>query len=77
MMRGMTDSNGADDQNRQARLQQLIWAGWLEAMCVLGGLIAWRLTGGWIWILSGALAGAGVSLPAIIRYIREAKAGQG
>jgi hypothetical protein len=63
----------ADDTSQRARMQKLLFAGLLEAICIIAGLFAWALTGNWIWIVSGVLAGLGFSLPAIIRYIRETK----
>ena len=52
---------------------ELIRAGIFETLCVVAGLIAWMLTGSWIWILSGVVAGLGFSIPAIIKLVREAK----
>lgn len=68
MMRPMANNNIPGD-----RMQRLIWAGLLEALCVVAGLIAWSLTGSWIWIVSGVIAGLGFSLPAIIRFVRESR----
>jgi hypothetical protein len=51
----------------------LLRAGVFEALCIIAGAVAWYLTGSWIWILAGVLAGLGFSVPAIIVFIREAK----
>jgi hypothetical protein len=52
---------------------ELIKAGIFEMLCVVAGLIAWALTGSWIWIVSGVVAGLGFSLPVIIKLVREAR----
>jgi hypothetical protein len=58
-------------------MRRLLWAGVLEMMCFIAGVIAWWLTGSWAWIVIGVVAGAGFSLPAIITYIRENRPGSG
>jgi hypothetical protein len=57
----------------KAMVGELVKAGILEALCVIAGLIAWSITGNWIWIVSGVLASLGFSLPALIKLVREAR----
>jgi len=52
---------------------ELLRAGILEMLCFVAGLLAWALTGSWVWIAAGVLAGLGFSLPAIIKLVREAR----
>jgi uncharacterized membrane protein len=52
---------------------ELLRAGIYETLCAVAGVIAWSLTGSWIWIASGLVAGLGFSMPAIIKLVREAK----
>jgi len=63
----------AEYRPSKAMMRQLLWAGMLEMLCFVAGAIAWFLTGNWVWIVAGILAGLGFSLPAIIRMVREAK----
>ena len=49
----------------------LIQACIIDAVCLAGGIGLFFVTGSWIWIVAGALLGAGFSLPAIIKYQRE------
>jgi hypothetical protein len=65
----------SDSGKPSARTRRLLWAGLLEALCFVAGLIAWSLTGSWAWIVIGLVAGAGFSLPAIIVFIREGRSG--
>ena len=51
----------------------LLRAGVFEALCIIAGVVAWLLTGSWVWIVAGVLAGLGFSVPAIIVFLREAK----
>ena len=53
--------------------RDLISAGIKEAGCVLAGVAAYFATSNWLWILIGVVAGAGFSLPAIIRLMRARK----
>lgn len=55
-------------------MRRLLWAGLLESLCFVAGVIAWSLTGSWAWIVIGLVAGAGFSLPAVITFIRESRA---
>ncbi len=52
---------------------ELIRAGLLEVGCWAAGGIAFYVTGNWVWLACGIVAGLGFSLPAIIRLVREAK----
>ncbi len=63
----------ADYKPSKTMMRELLWAGVLEALCFVAGVIAWMLTGSWVWIGAGVLAGLGFSLPAIIRLVREAR----
>jgi hypothetical protein len=63
----------ADYKPSKAMKAELLRAGILEVLCFVAGVLAWAVTGGWVWILAGALAGLGFSLPAIIKLVREAR----
>ncbi len=63
----------ADYKPSKAMKAELLRAGILELLCFVAGVIAWFLTASWVWIVAGALAGLGFSLPAIIRLVREAR----
>lgn len=52
---------------------ELVRAALLELGCWAAGGIAFYVTGNWVWLACGILAGLGVSLPAIVRLVREAK----
>jgi hypothetical protein len=67
MMRAMVDDP------KKAGIRALIWAGVLEAVCVGAGIIAWSLTGSWMWIVIGVVASLGFTLPAIIKFVRDKK----
>jgi uncharacterized membrane protein (UPF0136 family) len=62
-----------DDKPGKAMKAELLRAAILEMLCLVAGLLAWSLTGSWVWIAAGVLAGLGFSLPAIIRLVREAR----
>jgi hypothetical protein len=63
----------SDDQGRARRVQALIWAMLCEAACLIAGGIAFALTQKMLWIAIGVLGGFGFSIPAVIRFIRDAK----
>jgi uncharacterized RDD family membrane protein YckC len=63
----------ADQKPTKEQTAALVRAGVFEALCIIAGVIAWAVTGSWVWILAGVLAGLGFSVPAIIVFIREAK----
>ena len=62
----MTDQPSA----KKVAAKKLLLAGFLEAVAIVAGLIAYFLTGSWIWIAIGVLAGMGFSLPAVIVFVR-------
>ncbi len=62
----MTDQPSA----KKAAARKLLFAALLEALALAAGLIAYFLTGSWIWIVIGLLAGLGFSLPAVIVFVR-------
>ena len=53
--------------------RDLVSAGIKEGACLLAGVGAYFATSNWLWILIGVVAGAGFSLPAIIRLMRARK----
>jgi hypothetical protein len=63
----------ADQKPTKEQTDALLRAGVFEALCILAGVAAWLLTGSWVWIAAGVLAGLGFSVPAIIVFLREAK----
>jgi hypothetical protein len=63
----------ADQKPSKEQMAALVRAGVFEALCIGAGVIAWFLTGSWVWILAGVLAGLGFSIPAIIVFVRESK----
>ena len=66
----------SDDKSKTRRIaaiKALMFAGLCETACFVVGLIAFFLTGNWIWIVIGIVAGAGFSLPALIKFVRETK----
>jgi putative Mn2+ efflux pump MntP len=63
----------ADQKPTKEQTAALLRAGVFEALCILAGVVAWLLTGSWVWIAAGVLAGLGFSVPAIIVFLREAK----
>jgi len=63
----------SDYKPSKAMTRELIWAAAFETLCFAAGLVAFLATGKWIWIVMGLLAGLGFSVPAIIKFVREAK----
>lgn len=63
----------ADYKPSKAMKAELLRAGILEMLCFVAGLLAWSLTGSWVWIAAGLLAGLGFSLPAIVNLVREVR----
>ena len=61
------------DRDSRDRIERLVWAGVLEVACIVAGLIAWKLTGSWAWIVIAIVASLGFSVPAVIRFIRDGK----
>jgi len=55
---------------KKAAAKKLMLACFLEAVAVIAGLIAYALTGNWVWIAIGVLGGLGFSLPALIVFVR-------
>lgn len=53
--------------------RSLLQAALLDAVCVVGGVALYLLTGSWIWLVAGALLGAGFILPALIKLMRSGK----
>ena len=62
-----------DRSPKGANLKPLLIAGALETLCIVAGIAAYLYTDKLIWIFIGLLAGAGFSLPAVIKFYREAK----
>ena len=67
-MRGMTLMS--EPSAKKAAAKKLMLACFLEAVAIIAGLIAYSLTGNWVWIAIGVLGGLGFSLPALIVFIR-------
>ena len=55
---------------KKVAAKKLMLACFLEAVAIIAGLIAYALTGSWVWIAIGVLGGLGFSLPALIVFIR-------
>jgi len=55
---------------KKVAAKKLMLACFLEAVAVIAGLIAYALTGNWVWIAIGVLGGLGFSLPALIVFVR-------
>lgn len=55
---------------KKAAAKKLMLACLLEAVAIIAGLIAYALTGNWVWIAIGVLGGLGFSLPALIVFVR-------
>ncbi len=55
---------------KKVAARKLLQACFLEALALVAGLIAYSLTGSWVWIAIGVLGGLGFSLPALIVFIR-------
>lgn len=53
--------------------QMLLVAGLCETVCLAIGLVAFFMTSKIIWLVIGIVAGAGFSLPAIVRFVRAAR----
>lgn len=68
-MRGMTIMSEQPSAKKVAA-RKLMMACFFEALAIVAGLIAFSLTGSWVWIAIGVLGGLGFSLPAVIVFIR-------
>ncbi len=55
---------------KKVAAKKLLMACFYEALAIVAGLIAYALTGSWVWIAIGVLGGLGFSLPAVIVFIR-------
>lgn len=53
--------------------KMLVVAGLCETVCLGIGLVAFFMTSKVIWLVIGIVAGAGFSLPAIVRFVRAAR----
>ncbi len=67
-MRGMTLMS--EPSAKKVAAKKLLQACFLEAVAIIAGLLAYALTGSWVWIAIGVLGGLGFSLPAVIVFIR-------
>lgn len=63
----------ADNKPTPQMIGALVKAGIHEALCIGAGVVGYFATNKVIWIVMGILAGLGFSVPAIIRFVREAK----
>ena len=70
-MRGMAIMS--EPSAKQVAAKKLMLAAFLEGVAIIAGLIAYFLTGSWVWIAIGVLAGLGFSLPAVIVFVRATK----
>ena len=61
------------DQPTKEMKARLFRAAIYEGLCFGAGVIGFFATSKLIWIFIGVLAGLGFSVPAIIRFVREAK----
>lgn len=61
---------------KKVAARKLLQACFLEAVAIIAGLIAYGLTGSWVWIAIGVLGGLGFSLPALIVFIRASMEGR-
>jgi hypothetical protein len=68
----MTEADGSTGRRAKA-MRELLVAGLLEAACIGAGVIAFLLTGKWVWIAIGVVASLGFSIPAIISFLRVMK----
>jgi hypothetical protein len=55
---------------KQVAARKLLVAVFFEGLAIIAGLVAYGLTGNWIWLAMGVLAGTGLGLPAIITFVR-------
>ena len=60
----------SDDSPKKVAARKLLLAAFYEALAIVAGLIAYGLTGNWVWLAIGVLGGLGFSLPAVIVFIR-------
>jgi len=67
-MRGMTIMS--EPSAKKVAAKKLLMACFSEALAIIAGIIAYGLTGSWVWIAIGVLGGLGFSLPAVIVFIR-------
>ena len=73
-MRGMTIMS--EPSAKKVAAKKLMLACFLEGVAIIAGLIAYALTGNWVWIAIGVLGGLGFSLPALIVFIRASMEGR-
>ncbi len=55
---------------KRAAARRLLLAAFYEGLAIIAGLIAYLLTGNWVWLAIGVLGGLGFTLPAVIIFIR-------
>lgn len=63
----------ADKKISKETMRELVRALVFESLCFAAGVIGYLATDKIIWIVIGVVAGAGFSIPAVIKLIREVK----
>ncbi|HPN07477.1 MAG TPA: hypothetical protein PK050_16830 [Hyphomonadaceae bacterium] len=67
-MRGAIVIN--ESSPKKVAAKKLMFAAFLEGLAIIAGILAYALTGSWVWLAIGVLGGLGFTLPAIIVFIR-------
>ena len=49
---------------------ELVKGALLDGACLIGGVFGYMATGNWVWLVGGALLGAGFILPALIAVMK-------
>jgi hypothetical protein len=60
----------SDLSPKKAAGAKLLLAAFCEGAAIIAGILAYSLTGSWIWLAIGVLGGLGFTLPAIIAFVR-------
>ncbi len=60
----------SDLSPKKAAARMLLQAAFIESVAIIVGILAYAFTGQWALLAAGVLLGTGLSLPAIISFIR-------
>jgi len=59
-------SNLVDDPNKPSPKRKLFTAVFLDALCLIGGVLMYVATENFIWLIVGAVIGSLILIPAIL-----------
>lgn len=61
---------------KQTAAKKLLFAAFLEGLFIIAGILAYAMTGNWVWLAIGVIGGLAFTLPAIIVFVRVSMEGR-